>query len=206
MTAPRFVFLVTHALTGTSGGGDGEVGVFATAQLARGCARTYGDTPDNYEGIEYEGADEIADEFTDMSGKELRAACKAAGSLSTSGVLEDMRERLRRDKESKQRGRIHAELLKGAARGVSESDIDAAVEKVHAIEWKRESDAAFEAFWDGKDNIHLFNIEDVSVTETWNPDGTGFISMHLAGWTGGRHSDMIEGTMTVSREPVRTSL
>jgi isopentenyldiphosphate isomerase len=80
MTAPRFVFLVTHALTGTSGGGDGEVGVFATAQLARRRARTYGYTPGNYEGLMYEGSgsetDEITDEFTDMSGKELRAACK----------------------------------------------------------------------------------------------------------------------------------
>jgi len=206
MTAPRFVFLVTHALE-TSGGGDGEVGVFATAQLARGCARTHGYTPDNYHELEYEGSDSKTDEFADMSGKELRAACMAAGSLSTSGVLEDMRERLRRDKESKLRGRIHAELLKGAARGVRESDIDAEVEKVHAIEWKRESDAAFKAFWGGADNMHLFNIEDVSVTETWNPDGTGVISMNFAGWSGGgRHSVMLEGTMTVSREPVRTSL
>jgi hypothetical protein len=171
MTAPRFVFLVTHALTGTSGGGDGEVGVFATAQLARGFARTYGYTPDNYEELEYEGSgsetDEITDEFTDMSGKELRAACKAAGSLSTSGVLEDMRERLRRDKEWKLRGRIHDELLlKGWARGVSESDIDEAVEEEHAIELADEGEAAFKAFWAGEDNLHLFNVDFISASET----------------------------------------
>ena len=128
-----------------------------------------------------------------MSGKQLREACKAAGSLSTSGVLEDVRERLRCDKESKLRGRVHAELLKGAARGITESDVDAAVEEVHRIEKERERSAAFKAFWAGEDNWHLFG----GIYEHWEPDGTGVIEMWVRG---GR------GFITISLEPVRTSL